>query len=173
MFITVFKRGVSMFPIVLASTPMRWLLAAVEKGVLRAGCHDGPSAHTRPCDTFGSLGFRRLAHRDGGGNRERRQLRGPSLPLFFPPVPSNKEARDTSLNQYCAPLRGRLGRSLVGYLALTVCSGLHSGDTGHSDGKRPARPLDVLTLTAAFKCLQRNEPLPTGRMARTLLEGQW
>lgn len=125
--------------------------AAFEKRVLRrADCHDGPRAHTRPCDTFGSLRFHRLGPPRWWG--ELRSAEGPGLTSSLPSCPSNKETRSPAVvNQYCAPLRGLLGLSLPGCLALTVCSGLRSGDTGHSGGGQ--RGPDVLTLTVAFKVL--------------------
>lgn len=44
----VFKRGVSMYPILRASDPVGWLSAAFGKRVLRADHHEGPGEHTAP-----------------------------------------------------------------------------------------------------------------------------
>ncbi len=125
MFVTVFRGGVSVSPIRRASAPMGWLPAAFEKRGLRAGRHEGPSAHTRPCDTFGSSGtpaFLGWARLDGGVNRAHGQLTAPARLLScLPPPPTKKPGTPGSGNQHRAhwlPLRGRLGQSLVGCLAL-------------------------------------------------------
>lgn len=111
--------------------------AAFEKRVLRgADCHDGPRAHTRPCDTFGSLRFHRLGPPRWWG--ELRSAEGPRLASSLPSCPSNKKTRPPALvNQCCAPLRGLL----ASWLSSTYCV-LWPPFWGHwaFRWKRPARP---------------------------------